>query len=127
VKVNEITGTIIDVSIDIHRLLGPGLLESVYHAILIHELKKRRLDVQSEVTIPVRWDGMQLDLGFRADLIVEGQVIVELKSVERTAPVHRKQVLTYLKVSGLQVGLLLNFGEALMKDGVYRLVNKFAE
>ena len=124
---NEITGTIIDVCIDIHRKLGPGLLESVYQVVLAHELRKRGLAVETEVGVPVEWDGVKLDLGFRADLIVEGQVIIELKSVKKTTPVHRKQVLTYLKVTGLSVGLLLNFGEALMKDGVYRLVNQFSE
>ena len=123
-QLHDITGTIIDAAIDIHKRLGPGLLESVYQSILIHELKKRGLRIESQVDIPVRWDGMSLNLGFRADLIVEGQVIVELKSVEKTAPVHRKQVLTYLKVSGHSVGLLLNFGEELMKNGIYRWVNE---
>ena len=115
---NEITGSIIDAAIDIHRRLGPGLLESVYRVILAHELRKRGFKVQTEVGIPVHWDGVKLSLGFRADLIVE------LKSVEKTAPVHRKQVLTYLKVSGLTIGLLMNFGEELMKDGIFRLVNR---
>jgi len=126
-NVNDTTGTIIDVAIDIHRRLGPGLLESVYQVILVHELRKRGLRIDGEVGIPVMWDGEEMDLGFRADLIVENLVIVELKSVEKTAPVHRKQVLTYLKVSGLSVGLLLNFGEELMKDGVFRLVNNHVE
>ena len=96
-SLNEITGIIIDTSIDIHRKLGPGLLESVYQSILSHELKKQGLRVATEVGIPVVWDNVELDLGFRADLIVEDQVIVELKSMEKTSPVHRKQVLTYLK------------------------------
>ena len=124
---NEITGMIIDVAIDIHRRLGPGLLESVYQAILMHELKNRGLRVESEVPFPVEWDGIKLDLGFRADLVVEDKIVVELKSVEKTAPVHRKQVLTYLKVSGARIGLLLNFGEVLLKDGIHRLVNNFDE
>jgi len=111
----------------IHKGLGPGLLESVYQKILVYELRKRGLRVEEEVPIAVRWDEIEMDLGFRADLIVEGKVIVELKSVEKTASVHRKQVLTYLKVSGLRVGLLINFGEALLKDGVCRLVNRFDE
>ena len=91
-NLNDITGTIIDTSIEIHRRLGPGLLESVYQAILTHELRKRGLRVEAEVGIPVEWDGVRLDLGFRADIIVEGKVIVELKSVEKTAPVHKKQM-----------------------------------
>ncbi len=126
-NLNQITGAIVDSAVDIHRQLGPGLLESVYHAILSHELAHRGLRVEREVPIPLTWHGLSLDLGFRADLIVEGEVIVELKSVEKTATVHRKQVLTYLKVSGRPVGLLLNFGETLMKDGIFRLVHNFPE
>jgi GxxExxY protein len=126
-KTNDITGAIVDASMHIHRSLGPGLLESVYQALLEHELKKRGLNVQTEVPIPLHWDGVELDLGFRADLVVEGEVIVELKSVERCQPVHQKQLLTYLKVSGLQVGLLVNFGEALLKDGVHRVVCDFQD
>ena len=124
-ELNEITGAIIEGAIHIHKCLGPGLLESVYQKILAYELRKRGLRVEEEVPIGVHWDGLEMDLGFRADLVVEGQVIVELKSVETTAPVHRKQVLTYLKATGLQVGLLINFGEALLKDGIWRLVNRF--
>ncbi len=125
--INAITGRIVDTAIQIHRRLGPGLLESVYHAIIEHELRKQGLQVEREVPISLDWDGLRLDLGFRADLIVERAVIVELKSVESTAPVHKKQVLTYLKVTGLSVGLLLNFGEATMKDGICRLVNSLTE
>ena len=126
-KTNDITGIIVDASMHIHKSLGPGLLESVYQALLEHELKKRGLNVQAEIPIPLKWDGMQLDLGFRADLLVENEVIVELKSVERTQPLHRKQLLTYLKVSGLQVGLLVNFGEALLKNGIHRVVCGFQD
>ena len=126
-NLNQITGAIVESAVDMHRQLGPGLLESVYQAILAHELSNRGLCVETEVPIPVTWNDLKLDLGFRADLIVERDVIVELKSVEMTMPVHRKQVLTYLKVSGRPVGLLLNFGEALMKDGIFRLVNNFPE
>lgn len=125
--INAITGQIIETAIDIHRHLGPGLLESVYHEVLVYELRKRGRHVDTEVPIPVEWDNIKLELGFRADLVVDRQVIVELKSLEATAPVHRKQVLTYLKISGLHVGLLINFGEELLKDGVFRLVNRFAE
>lgn len=122
-KINEITAGIIDASLMIHRNLGPGLLESVYQRILVHELEKRGLKVESEVPIPVEWDGIRMEVGFRADLIVEGLVIIELKSLEATAPVHRKQMLTYLKLTGLPVGLLINFGEVLLKNGIHRLAN----
>jgi GxxExxY protein len=107
--------------------LGPGLLESVYQAILGYELKKRGLRVQSEVPLPVEWDGVKMEIGFRADLIVEGMVLVELKSVEAVAPVHKKQLLTYLRLTNLQLGLLLNFGTALMKDGIHRVANGLAD
>jgi len=125
--INEVTGKIIDVAMHIHRKLGPGLLESVYQAVLAYELRKAGLDIQSEVEVPVTWDNVRIDLGFRADLIVENSVIVELKSLEEVAPVHKKQVLTYLKVTGLSVGLLINFGEATLKDGITRLVHHFEE
>ena len=124
---NEITAIIVDVAIDIHRRLGSGLLESAYLAILAHELTKRGLHVEKEVPIPVEWDGLKIEIGFRADLIVERLVVVELKSVEAIAPVHKKQLLTYLRLTKLRVGLLLNFGAVLMKDGIYRVVNGMDE
>jgi GxxExxY protein len=124
---NDLTGIIIDTAMHIHRTLGPGLLESVYTAILAYELKKRGLHVDSEVPIPVQWDNLRLDVGFRADLIVEDQIIVELKSIEKTAAVHKKQLLTYLRVTNKQLGLLINFGEATLKDGISRIVNGFDE
>src|SRR5437660_108164 len=98
---DEISGMIIEVAIDIHRRLGPGLLESVYQTILAHELIKRGLNVQREEPIPLVWDNLRFEMGFRVDLIVNGLVRVELKSIEQLAPVHKKQVLTYLRVSGL--------------------------
>ena len=124
---NQISAVVLETSIDIHRRLGPGLLESVYQAILAHELVKRGLRVDREVPIPVEWDGLQIELGFRADLIIEGTVLLELKSVESLAAVHKKQVLTYLRLTHLQLGLLLNFGAALMKDGIHRIVNGLDE
>ena len=124
---NEISGRIVETVVTIHRELGPGLLESVYHRILTYELKKQNLQVESECPIEVLWDGQRMDLGFRADLIVEQTVLVELKSVEKLAPVHSKQVLTYLKVGGYPLGLLLNFGDELMKKGIIRLVNRLPE
>jgi GxxExxY protein len=124
---NELTGAIIDVAIDIHRRLGPGLLESVYLHVLAHELEKRGFGVRKEVPIPVVWESVRLDVGFRADLIVEEMVILELKSVEAVAPVHKKQLLTYLRLADKRAGLLLNFGSELMKDGVFRVVNGLRE
>jgi GxxExxY protein len=124
---SELTGLIIDVAIDIHRRLGPGLLESVYLHILAHELEKRGLRVRKEVPIPVVWETVRLDIGFRADLIVEEMVVLELKSVEAVAPVHKKQLLTYLRLAEKRAGLLLNFGAELMKDGITRVVNGLKE
>ena len=120
---NEIAKIVVDACYQIHTRLGPGLLESVYERILEHELKKRGLKVARQVSIPVVYDGMEFEEGFKADLIVNSLVILELKSVEKTAPVHRKQTLTYLKLTGLKLGLLINFGAPLIKDGIFRLVN----
>ena len=124
---NQITHAVIDTAMRIHAKLGPGLLESVYLAILAHELRKLGLRVETEVPLPVVWDNIRMDVGFRADLIIEGMVIVELKSVEALAPVHKKQLLTYLRVADMRVGLLINFGAALLKDGIHRIVNGYEE
>ncbi len=120
---NEIAKIVVDACYHIHTRLGPGLLESVYARILEYELTKRGLKVQREVPISFRYDELEFDEGFRADLIVQGIVILELKSVENTAPVHKKQLLTYLRLTGLKLGLLVNFGEPLIKEGIFRLVN----
>jgi len=124
---NEISAKIIDVAIDVHRRLGPGLLESVYQAVLPHELAKRGLRVQAEVPVSIVWDGIKLEVGFRADVIVEDAVIIELKSVESVAPVHKKQLLTYLRLADKRLGLLINFGTELLKDGIHRVVNGLRE
>lgn len=124
---NEITAAIIDTAMAIHRRLGPGLLESVYLAVLAYELRKRGLRVETEVPISVVWEQVALEVGFRADLIVEAAVIVELKSVEEVAPVHKKQLLTYLRLAEMRVGLLINFGAVLLKDGIHRVVNGLEE
>lgn len=124
---NDLTGLIIDVAMDIHRRLGPGLLESVYSAILTHELRKRGLHVETELPIPVKWETVHLEIGFRADLIVEKLVVVELKSIESVAPVHKKVLLTYLRLADKRVGLLINFGTELLKDGIHRVVNGYQE
>jgi GxxExxY protein len=124
---NEITGTIIEAAIGIHRALGPGLLESVYAAILVYELRKRGLRVDTEVPIPVIWESVRVECGFRADLIVENLIVVELKSIDEVARVHKKKLLTYLRLTDKRVGLLINFGNELLKDGIERLVNGFVE
>ena len=124
---NEVTGLIIDTALDIHRRLGPGLLESVYRKILAYELRKRGFRVQEEQPIPVVWDDVRIELGFRADLIVNDLVVVETKSAEAIAPVHKKQLLTYLRLTDKRVGLLINFNVELLKDGISRVVNKLPE
>jgi GxxExxY protein len=121
---NDLSGIIVDTCYNIHVELGPGLLESVYEEILYYELQKRMLRVSRQKMIPVSWQGVTLAQGFRADLIVEDKVIVELKSVAAIAPVHKKQLLTYLRLTDLRLGLLINFNEALIKDGITRVVNR---
>jgi len=126
-QINEITGAVIDTAIAIHRRLGPGLLESVYRKVLAYELRKRGFEVQEEWPIPVEWEDVRLEIGFRADLIVNGVVLVELKSTEKVAPVYKKTLLTYLRVTDKRVGLLINFGEEVLKNGIHRIVNKYVE
>jgi GxxExxY protein len=120
---NEIASIIVDCCYKVHINLGPGLLESVYDEILSYELLKQNLCIKRQYPIPVVYEAVNLNLGFRADLIVEEKVIVEIKSVEAIAPVHAKQVLTYLKLTNFKLGLLINFNEALIKDGIRRIVN----
>jgi GxxExxY protein len=124
---NEIGTIVVDAAIAVHRALGPGLLETVYETILMHELTKRGLSVERQIPVSIEYDGIEFDEGFRADLIVEGKVILELKSVERIAATHKKQIQTYLRLTGCKLGFLLNFGEALMKDGIVRAVNRLPE
>jgi GxxExxY protein len=124
---NEIAQQIVDAAFKIHKTLGPGLLESAYQAILIYELQKRGLKLEAEKQVPVIYESIQLDIGFRADLIVEDKVIVELKSIEQIAPVHKKQLLTYLRLSDKRLGLLINFGAPLIKDGITRIANHLDE
>ncbi len=120
---NEISKIIVDVSYKVHTQLGPRLLESVYETILYFELIERGLQVERQKAIPVYWNEIKMELGFRADLIVEGKVIIEIKSVEQIAQVHPKQLLTYLKITGIKLGLLINFNEILIKNGITRIVN----
>lgn len=119
---NLITGNIIDAAIKVHSALGPGLLESAYEACLLHELNKREMLAVSQVALPVSYDGVVIDLGYRIDLLVEDTVVVELKAVERLHPVHKAQLLSYLKLSHKPLGLLINFGELHLKDGIERII-----
>lgn len=120
---NEISGMIVDCAYQIHTKLGPGLLESVYEAVLTHELEKRGLSVVTQQPMPVVWEEIKLDIGFRADMIVGGKVVVEIKSVEAITPVHPKQLRTYLRLMDLRLGLLINFNVPLIKDGITRVAN----
>jgi len=124
---NEIARLIVGAAYKIHTTLGPGLLESVYEAVLFYELEKLGLVVARQVPIPVVYSEIKFDEGFRADLMVAGKVIVELKSIEKVAPVHKKQLLTYLKLANKRLGLLINFGEALIKYGITRVVNQLPD
>ena len=122
-ELDEITGAIVDSAMKIHKDLGPGLLESVYEAVLAKALQKRGLLVERQKAIEFEYDGIKFEEGFRIDLLVDGRVIVELKSVEKLSAVHGKQVLTYLRLINLPVGLLINFGAATLKEGLQRVVN----
>ena len=122
-KINEISGIIVDAAFKIHSALGPGLLESVYEVVLHRELIHRGLKVKRQVPVPIRYEDLTFDEGFRADLIVEDCVVVELKSVEQLAAVHSKQTLIYCRLMDYRLGLLINFGRALIKDGIKRIIN----
>ena len=120
---NEIAKVVVNSSVSIHRSLGPGLFEIVYQRVLAYELRKAGLKVETETPVPLEWDGNILDESFRADMIIEGKLLLELKSLEKLSPVHKKQVLTYLRLLDLRLGLLLNFGAELMKEGIHRIAN----
>ena len=122
-KENEISGILIDVFIKVHSQLGPGLLESVYEEVICFELQKRKLNYKRQQGIEVIYDEIKMEMGFRADVIVEDKVIIEIKSVETLAPVHHKQLLTYLKLTNVKLGLLVNFNVNLVKQGIVRIVN----
>ena len=125
IPVNQITSKIIAAAMKVHSILGPGLLESAYHACLLHELRKQGLVVESQVGLPVVYDGEQIDLGYRIDLIVNDVVIVEIKCVEAVNPVHQAQLLSYMRLSGRQVGLLINFHVTHLRDGIKRMVDGY--
>jgi GxxExxY protein len=119
---NEISGVVVDAAMKVHSALGPGLLESAYAACLRHELIKRGLRVASEVPVPVVYDGIKLEAGYKLDLLVEDTVIVELKAIEALAPIHQAQIISYLKLTGKPIGLLINFHSLHLKDGIKRFV-----
>lgn len=121
---NEISGQIVDAALEVHRTLGPGLLESVYQAALTHELRQRGLHIETELPLPVVYKGLHFELGFRLDMLVQNLVVVELKSVESISPVHSKQLLTYLRLADKRLGLLINFNVLLLKDGIKRIANQ---
>ena len=125
-ELDDITGATVDAAMKIHKDLGPGLLESVYEVVLARELERRGFRVERQKPVRFEYDGVIFEEGFRADLLIEGRVVVEVKSVERLAPVHGKQLLTYLRLMNLPVGLLLNFGAATLKEGLQRVVNNLS-
>lgn len=124
---NQIAAAIVDAAYKIHTTLGPGLLESVYQATIDYELKKRGLRVAQQVALPVYYEEVKLQVGFRIDLLVNEKIIIEIKSVEALAPIHRKQLETYLRLTDLRLGLLINFNERLIKHGIQRVVNRLVE
>jgi GxxExxY protein len=124
---NEIGKTVVDSAVAVHRELGPGLLETVYEVILAHELRHRGLWVERQVPISIEYRGVKFDEAFRADIVIESKVVIELKSIEQVNPAHKKQLQTYLRLAGYKLGFLLNFGEALMKKGITRAVNGLQE
>jgi GxxExxY protein len=121
---NEISGQIVDAAMKVHSALGLGLLESAYEACLLYELRKRGLKTENQVELPVVYDNVRIDVGYRLDLLVEDAVIVELKSVSEIAPIHKAQLLSYLKLSGKKLGLLINFNVIHLKEGIVRMVNR---
>ena len=120
---NRIAREVVDAALKLHRHFGPGIYESVYEPVLIYELRKRSLTIRQQTPVPLVYEGITFDIGFKTDVVVNDLVILELKSVEKLERVHFKQLLTYLRLTGLRLGLLINFGENLLKDGIHRVVN----
>jgi GxxExxY protein len=127
VDLNALSRIVLDCAFRVHTALGPGLLESAYQGCLLHELRQNKINVASEVVLPVNYNGVKIDLGYRIDLLVEDSLILELKAIERLAPIHQAQLLSYLKLSGKQLGFLMNFNVLHFKDGIKRMVNGFKE
>jgi GxxExxY protein len=123
---NRIAREVVDAALKLHRHFGPGVYESVYEPVLVYELNKRSLTTRQQTPVPLIYEGITFDIGFKTDVVVNDLVILELKSVEKLEPVHFKQLLTYLRLTGLRLGLLINFGENLLKDGIHRVVNDLA-
>ena len=126
-ELNRLSNGVIGAAIEVHKTLGPGLLESTYERCMCHELGLRGLSFERQKKLPVPYKGMQLDCGYRLDIVVENAIVIELKSCDKIEDIHRAQLLTYLRISGFSLGLLLNFNVRVMKDGIVRLVNRFAE
>jgi GxxExxY protein len=124
-ELNNLSGKIIEYAIKVHGSFGPGMLEGAYEICLMHELVSNRFKVQSQLTLPIMYDGVKLDAGYRIDLLVEESIIVELKAIDRLMPVHEAQLLSYLRMSDLRLGLLINFNVRLLRDGIRRVVNNF--
>jgi GxxExxY protein len=125
VRLNAISGQIVDAAMRVHTVLGPGLLEGAYEVCFAHELRKRGLRVETQLPLPVSYDGVRVNLGYRLDLLVENEIVVELKAIETVLPVHKAQLLSYLRLGGKRLGLLINFHVDRLKDGITRLVNGF--
>lgn len=123
-EVNDSSGAVVDAAMKVHTVLGPGLLEGAYEACLVHELRKRGHLVMQQLALPVLYDGTCIDLGYRIDLLVNGAVVVEVKAVGKLAPVHSAQLLSYVKLGGYKVGLVINFNVAHLRDGIRRVVNR---
>ena len=126
-KLNEITGMIISAAINVHRTLGPGLLESAYEACMVYELAQAGLKVEQQKPLPIVYREVKLECGYRLDLMIEDEVIIEIKSIEKLMPIHQAQLLSYLKLSECKVGLLINFNVKVLKDGIKRVVNNFPD
>ncbi|NIO04523.1 MAG: GxxExxY protein [Proteobacteria bacterium] len=125
--INELTGQIIGAAIEVHKALGPGLLESVYEECLCHELDRRKISFERQKSLPIEYKGVKLDCGYRLGVVVEETIVLELKACDRVEPTDRVQLLTYLKFSGLSVGFLLKFSRPVMRDGIVRVVNQFKD
>ncbi|MBC8416011.1 MAG: GxxExxY protein [Candidatus Cloacimonetes bacterium] len=126
-RLSKITETIIGCAINVHKELGPGLLESAYEACLLYDLSQTKMKIESQKPLPIIYKNVKLDCSYRLDLLIEDDVIVEIKSVEKLLPIHKAQLLSYLKISGLKVGLLINFNVELLKDGIIRVVNNYPD
>lgn len=125
--INQLSSKIIGAAIEVHRTLGPGLLESAYEECICYELELRRIKFERQKALPIHYKGKRLDCGYRLDIVIDNKIITELKSIEKIEPIHKAQLLSYLKLSGQKLGLLLNFNVSVMKDGIVRLVNQLEE